>query len=94
MAGERGQRQLTGKVIGTRVGVAGQNDVRVVARNEPLDLLCQACESPATVVCQLCVGAEGGLFCGAHAKRHRHAKDEAYLPVVNSPRMGVCGYNG
>jgi len=25
---------------------------------------------------------------------HEHADEEIYLPVVNSPRMGVCGYTG
>lgn len=86
--------QLAGKVIGTRVGVASDDDVRVVARNEPLVWSCQECDRAATVVCQLCLDGEGGMFCAADAKKHVHAKDEAYLPVVNSPRMGVCGYDG
>ena len=34
------------------------------------------------------------IVCDAHAAAHEHADEEVYLPVVNSPRMGVCGYTG
>jgi hypothetical protein len=38
------------------------------------------------------------FFCKEHAQAHiaaEHDEDEAGLmPVVNSPRMGVCGYTG
>lgn len=38
------------------------------------------------------------FFCDLHAQQHaeeRHdAEDYMFLPVVNSPRMGMCGYTG
>jgi len=34
------------------------------------------------------------FFCDAHADEHRCDGEEAILPIVNSPRMGVCGYTG
>jgi hypothetical protein len=38
--------------------------------------------------------AAGSPFaCAAHESTHP-CEDEAFLPVVNSPRMGVCGYAG
>ena len=83
---------LTGSVVRRRVGSIGKAPVRLLARNAPLAFTCRKCASPATVVCPFCL--KGGLFCDAHADAHVHAKEEAYLPVVNSPRMGVCGYTG
>jgi len=46
------------------------------------------------VVCPFCIDFGDAVFCDAHAAAHEHADEEVYLPVVNSPRMGVCGYTG
>jgi hypothetical protein len=32
------------------------------------------------------------FFCDSCAEKHEH--EEMLLPVVNSPRMGVCAYDG
>lgn len=37
---------------------------------------------------------ENPFFCETHAKRHECYNLDMLLPVVNSPRMGVCGYTG
>ncbi|MFN2399317.1 MAG: hypothetical protein ABR543_11845 [Gemmatimonadaceae bacterium] len=84
---------LVGHFLDSRSGFAGGGPVRLLARNEPLHWLCAECAEPATVVCPYCVEADG-LYCNRHAEAHEHAAEEAYLPVVNSPRMGVCGYTG
>ena len=40
------------------------------------------------------------LLCKKCAEKHEHGKGEepvdegTFLPVVNSPRMGMCGYTG
>ena len=67
--------------------------VRVVARNEPPTWPCDVCGQPATAVCTQCMDEEGGFCCSAHAEKHA-CGDEMLLPVVNSPRMGVCAYTG
>jgi hypothetical protein len=85
---------LSGELVGKRQGSIGRASVRLLARNEPLVWPCTECEAPATVVCPYCIDSDGGLFCDAHADVHEHADEEIYLPVVNSPRMGVCGYTG
>lgn len=85
---------LSGQVLGTREGSPGRTAVRLLARNHPPDWSCQECESPATTVCPYCLDGGDGVFCEAHAAKHPHADEEVYLPVVNSPRMGVCGYAG
>jgi hypothetical protein len=85
---------LTGELVGKRQGSIGRASVRLLARNEPLVWPCRECEAPATVVCPYCIDSDDGLFCDAHADVHEHVNEEIYLPVVNSPRMGVCGYTG
>lgn len=83
---------LKGRVLKTRSGSMGRAPVRLLARNDPPAYSCTQCTLSATLVCPYC--PEEGLFCDTHASEHEHAADEAYLPVVNSPRMGVCGYTG
>ncbi len=65
--------------------------IRVLARNNPYEFVCARCGKPATQVdtyewptvlyCDECAEEEVG-------------EDGYLLPVVNSPRMGVCGYCG
>jgi hypothetical protein len=85
---------LRGKVLGYREGSLGRNAVRLLARNTPPKLTCASCDSPATLVCPFCIGCY--LFCKIHARRHPCAREDenVFLPAVNSPRMGVCGYTG
>jgi hypothetical protein len=85
---------LTGELVCNRQGSIGRASVRLLARNEPLGWPCGDCKAPASVVCPYCIDSDDGLFCDAHAEMHEHAGEEVYLPVVNSPRMGVCAYSG
>lgn len=71
----------------------------LLSRNEPLKLLCQTCrKEPATQTCTAHHWEEDSLFCPKCAKKHAKKcpdfGDYAAMPVVNSPRMGVCGYEG
>lgn len=71
-----------------------KGNVRILARNEPPSFMCQKCtKSPADQLCGECVYKDKGFFCDECAKRHEE-HEEMFLPVVNSPRMGVCGYDG
>ena len=40
-----------------------------------------------------CIEEGAGLLCSHCAKKHECGED-VQLPVVNSPRMGMCGYTG
>jgi len=84
--------ELVIRFSGRAKAASGQR-VRVVARNEPPIWRCNECGEPATVVCAQCVYDGGGFCCEEHATRH-DCGEEMLLPVVNSPRMGVCGYTG
>lgn len=65
--------------------------VQLLARNEPPPILCSQCETqPAT---QICTSCEEAWLCESCAAEH-DCGEEMFLPVVNSPRVGVCGYTG
>lgn len=72
--------------------------ITLVSRNEPLPILCQICkEQPAEQICAVHM-YEGGFFCKKCARKHKKEcedfEDYAKMPVVNSPRMGMCDYDG
>ncbi len=66
--------------------------VRLLARNLPLRFDCGQCGEEADYICCECDAMEEYPFlCEKCLESHEH---ECALPVVNSPRMGVCGYCG
>lgn len=77
--------RLQGKVFAHRRGTIPE-PVRLLARNNPYEFPCAECGKPATELCLEC----NEFFCRRCGKKH----DGDYLPVVNSPRMGVCAYTG
>lgn len=68
-------------------------EVHVLARNEPPAIPCGCCGKPATQICMECSHSAQGWLCDACGAQHK-CGEEAFLPVVNSPRTGVCGYTG
>jgi len=78
------------KVIAERNGRA--RGIPILARNNPPDIKCK-CGKPATQVCPECIYECKAFFCDACAEEHECGED-MMLPVVNSPRMGMCGYTG
>ena len=75
------------------VSASSKSAVRLAARNEPPTWPCDACGKAATAVCTQCLYEGKGFYCAAHASDHECGED-MLSPVVNSPRMGVCGYTG
>src|SRR5688572_6147278 len=81
------------KVVGERMGRAGRPMVRLLARNTLPAWPCAICRQPVTLVCAYCRQDQGAAFvCTQHRRQHACGEEEALLPIVNSPRMGVCGY--
>lgn len=70
--------------------------VTLMARNEPPEISCLECGEPADEICHQCAyeGGGAGGWCERHAEEHPDEEHGWTLPVVNSPRMGVCGYTG
>lgn len=79
---------VEGKIIAARQGALSE-PVRILARNNPYIFECDECGQPATDYCSECEG----FFCEQCLSDHECGEEMA-LPVVNSPRMGVCGYTG
>jgi len=68
-------------------------DIRLLARNDPPLIPCSVCGKAATKVCQYCSASGEGWLCDDCAEKHE-CDEYALLPVVNSPRVGQCGYDG
>jgi hypothetical protein len=61
--------------------------------------LCDSCgKEPATQICTAHEWGEDSLFCDKCGKKHGKKcsdfEEYASMPVVNSPRVGVCAYMG
>jgi hypothetical protein len=80
------------RVVGVCGAAAGDGAIRLLARNNPPPLVCD-CGTPATEVCTECACHGDAWLCAACAAEHA-CGEELLLPVVNSPRVGVCGYTG
>lgn len=86
--------ELKLRMISEREAPAKGKNVQVLARNLPPDIRCVTCGQPAAWVCTECAwGEDQGWYCNKCLQEHE-CGDEMALPVVNSPRVGVCGYEG
>jgi len=79
------------KVLSEYESALGAKEIRLLARNEPPVIPCSYCGKPAIRVCVECLYSDEGWLCKACASKHE-CDEEMFLPVVNSPRVGVCGY--
>ena len=70
--------------------------VVLMARNQMPVAVCQDCGDPATHLCIECMeeGEETPTLCTAHAQSHPHDNYGEPIKLVNSPRLGMCGYTG
>lgn len=85
------------KVI-NEYAINDKNDILLLTRNEPLKILCDICKKePAQVMCVLW-HVDDCMFCEScreiHAEVCDDFEDYSEGDIVNSPRMGVCGYTG
>jgi hypothetical protein len=76
------------------------NPIVLLARNTPILVPCKLCAAPATQICTMCFDdPEEGVFCENHIRSSEHPcitkwDDLLILPVMNSPRSGICAYCG
>lgn len=85
------------KVVAEREGSAmTARPLMLMARNESPASTCMACEHNAEWLCLECVyeGLGEGILCAEHAQAHPHDDYGEPVPLVNSPRLGMCGYVG
>jgi len=86
------------KVISEQGSGTRDTKIQLLARNEPPEIKCYSCGKIATCVCTQCIYDGKGWLCDECADKHNCQKiefpEEMLLPIVNSPRVGVCGYTG
>jgi hypothetical protein len=74
-----------------------KNPIVLLARNKIPEVECEDCEEVASWLCMECLyeNNEPGYFCDSCVEPH--GRTEEYGPpirLVNSPRLGMCGYDG
>lgn len=85
------------KAVGSRTGKpTTRHPIALMARNMPPEYQCIECKQPASSLCLECLIEENvwGTLCDAHARTHPHENYDRPMPLVNSPRLGMCGYTG
>ena len=85
--------ELALNVISEFEGTLKKGKVEILARNDAPKIICNQCQKPATTICADCIYDSQGWLCDDCAGKHG-CDEEMFLPVVNSPRTGVCGYEG
>jgi Plasmid pRiA4b ORF-3-like protein len=85
--------ELKLKVVSERQAAARGKTIQILARNIPPEILCEECGKPATEVCSQCIFEGRGWLCDDCALE-QECGEEMLLPVVNSPRVGMCAYTG
>jgi hypothetical protein len=71
-----------------------RSEVELLAQNDAPAVACDQCGSqPAAQICTACQWKGQGWLCESCAAEHE-CGEEMFLPVVNSPRAGVCAYAG
>lgn len=77
-----------------------QKPIALMARNARPEARCLVCKKPAEWLCLECMIEEDrwGALCEAHVDEHveeeEHGNYGDPIPLVNSPRVGMCGYTG
>ncbi|MDE0076966.1 MAG: hypothetical protein OXO50_05565 [Caldilineaceae bacterium] len=86
--------ELLISALAMRSGIWTGKPIRMLARNNTPTMNCTACSKKAEWICIECLYENRPcLVCDRHVNEHSHV-DDMILPVVNSPRIGMCGYEG
>lgn len=85
------------QVVGFRSGKPlSRHPIVLMARNDLPTEACMECGARATHYCSECVieHEETGLLCAECVQDHPCEDYGPPIPLVNSPRLGMCGYDG
>jgi len=85
------------KVVEVREGKSlTSHPIVLMARNELAEAECMECGKAASWLCLECLyeSNERGTLCDEHVEEHLHEEYGGPMPLVNSPRVGMCGYDG
>jgi hypothetical protein len=85
------------KPVGVRTGKPlTRHPITLMARNNMPEVECIECGRPASRLCVECIyeHGEAGTLCDRHASVHKHEEYGDPVRLLNSPRVGLCGYTG
>lgn len=69
--------------------------ITIAARNESPEILCTECgENFAKWICTSCLYSGELSWICEECEQDHSCDQEMFLPVVNSPRCGICAYSG
>lgn len=85
--------ELLMTVVSEFEGNINKSKMEILARNEAPQIKCNQCGKPATTICPECIYDGAGWLCDDCAEDH-DCDLGVFLRLVNSPRTGVCGYEG
>jgi hypothetical protein len=85
--------ELKLSVLGVSEAPIMKRKIQVLARNDAPPIPCSYCGKLATAICLECLYDGKGWLCDDCGPDHE-CNEEMRLPLVNSPRTGVCGYTG
>ena len=73
-----------------------EHPIFLLARNHIPEEECMECDQKANWLCMECLieDDEPGFLCDKHAATHPHDDYGEPSQLVNSPRVGMCGYDG
>ncbi len=85
------------KAVAIRQGKPlSKHPIYLMARNKLPDVVCDECGAAATLYCTDCLIEQGEWInlCDKHHIEHDHDEYGGPSPLINSPRLGMCGYDG
>ncbi len=85
--------ELRLKVLAEREDTVKKKSIELLAHNLLPEIPCDGCGKAATQTCSQCIYEESGWLCESCGKEHA-CGEEMLLPIINSPRVGMCGYDG
>lgn len=85
------------KYVATRRGKpTNKHPLALLARNVMPEAKCIECGADAEWLCMECLIEDQvwGVLCDEHMEEHPHDEYGEPIRLVNSPRLGLCGYTG
>jgi hypothetical protein len=76
------------------IPVHPKETITLLMQNEMPSISCELCNKLADVICALCRDTTCSLCSKQHSCVLNEEDDYMIMPLVNSPRTGVCGYTG
>ncbi|MCB8944049.1 MAG: hypothetical protein H6658_09870 [Ardenticatenaceae bacterium] len=73
-----------------------KHPIYLMARNKMPEVTCAECGAVAGWYCADCLAEQGEwiTLCADHLADHAHDEYGGPSPLINSPRLGMCGYAG